>query len=267
MKFGCCLNMISTKEDKGTGISFIEILAATGFDYVELPLAEMAALSEEEFQVLKKRLEWSGLTCEVCNNFFPKTIRLTGENVDMEEIMSYVRHALKRARELGVEYVVFGSGPAKNIPEGFSMASGYEQVVNLLQKIDPVAEEYGVTIVIEPLRKAECNLINTFEEGCQLAKRVNGSHIKVLVDYYHMTVELEPVEHILRDGAAYLRHIHMANPNGRVYPKVESESDYETFFAALREIGYKGRISCEAYSDCFEKDALDAWRLLNKMVG
>ena len=73
MRFGCCLNMVSSEADKGTGIDFIETLSEIGYDYVELPLAEMAALSEEEFLSLKRRIDRTGIKCEVCNNFFPKT--------------------------------------------------------------------------------------------------------------------------------------------------------------------------------------------------
>ena len=40
MKFGCCLNMVSTQPD-GTGIEFIDQLKNAGFDYVELPTAQM----------------------------------------------------------------------------------------------------------------------------------------------------------------------------------------------------------------------------------
>ncbi len=72
---------------------------------------------------------------------------------------------LSKAREMGTQILVFGSGPAKNIPEGFPFQKGYEQIVNLLREISRPARECGITIVIEPLRKEECNIINTFEEG------------------------------------------------------------------------------------------------------
>ena len=39
MKYGCCLNMIASKSDK-TGIEHLRRLAMSGYDYVELPLAE-----------------------------------------------------------------------------------------------------------------------------------------------------------------------------------------------------------------------------------
>lgn len=266
MRFGCCLNMVSSEADKGTGINFIETLSDIGYDYAELPLAEMAALSEEEFCSLKRRIDKTGIRCEVCNNFFPKTIRLTGENVNYTEILAYVEMALKRAQSLGVEYVVFGSGPAKNVPDNFPMDKGYEQVVELLKMVAPVAEKYGITIVIEPLRKAECNLINSFQEGCELAGKVDRKNVKVLVDYYHLSVEKEPVENVADEGMAYLRHVHLANPDGRIYPREEKESEYGSFFDALKKAEYNSRISCEAYSQDFENDAREALEFLKKMT-
>lgn len=266
MKFGCCLNMIGSKEDQGTGIGYIEALAEAGYDYVELPLAEMTALSEEEFEKLRGRIRDSRISCEVCNNFFPKTMRLTGHNTDKPQIISYVEKALDRAKLLGVEYVVFGSGPAKNVPEDYPLKDGYRQVKALLKDINEMAGSRGITVVIEPLRSEECNLIHTFEEGCRLADDVNGEFIRVLVDYYHMTTEQEPAGNIARLGKKYLRHVHIANPDGRVYPKNARESDYAAFFRALKDAQYDGRISCEAYTGDFAKDAQKALDFFKSMI-
>lgn len=264
MKFGCCLNMVAEHEDR-TGIEHLPELSRRGYDYVELPLAEMMELSGEEFErLVADRLREYHMACETCNNFFPGTVRLTGEGVDLEAVMCYVREALARASSLGVQYVVFGSGKAKNVPEGYSMEEGRRQVVELLRRIGPVAEENGITIVIEPLRRQECNLINTFEEGCRLAEDTGHEHVKVLVDFYHLTEEKEPVEHLLKWGREYLRHVHFANPAGRVYPAEMGEADYGPFFDALREIGYDERISCEAYAGDFPAQAEKALRFLKE---
>jgi sugar phosphate isomerase/epimerase len=203
------------------------------------------------------RVKASGIPCESCNNFFPKTIRLTGDDADTGAILEYVAKALGRAQKLGAKTVAFGSGPAKNIPEGFPFARGYEQIVRLLKDINPIAKNAGITVMIEPLRRAECNVINSFEDGCRLAEEVNSSHIRVLVDYYHFSEEAEPVSHLLKDGEKWLRHVHIANPAGRIFPKRHDGHDYEAFFAALKTIGYAERMSCEAYSKDFAKDAAD----------
>ncbi len=263
MKIGCCLNMVATGAD-GTGIERLETIARLGYDYVELPLAEMAALSEEQFAEIKRQVAQSGLRCETCNNFFPGTIRLTGPDVNMDEVLAYADMALGRAEELGVQYVVFGSGKAKWVPEGFSMEEGYRQVVELLRQVSPLAGKHKITIVIEPLRKPECNLINSFAEGCKLRADADVPHVKVLVDFYHMTVEQEPVAHLLEQGRENLRHVHFANPTGRVYPKEEKEADYKPFFDALKAIGYDTRISCEAYAKDFEAEAREALAFLRR---
>lgn len=248
MRFGCCLNMIATGPD-GTGIEYLEQLADYGYDYVELPLAQMMDLSDEQFAALQQRVAASGVSCEVCNNFFPTNFRLTGPAVDYNRIMEYVERALARAARLGVKHVVFGSGPAKNVPEGFSLEEGYQQVVALLKEVNTVAAKHDIIIVIEPLRKAECNLINTFAEGCRLAGDVAGDNVKVLVDFYHLSEEQEPVAHLVAAGTACLRHVHFARPQGRVYPAEIGEADYQPFIDALKEISYQGRVSCEAYTD------------------
>jgi len=243
----------------GTGIEIIEKMAEYGFDYIELPLAQVMGLGDEEFAALKERVNHSKIRCETCNNLFPVNIRLTGPMVDKTQIEIYYRRALKRAGELGVEYVVFGSGPAKNVPEGFPMEEGYRQVVSLLKGIALAAEENHITIAIEPLRKQECNLINTFKEGCRLAREVGSPHVRVLVDYYHLTQEQEPVQNILDLGREYLVHTHFAKNEGRVYPEtLEEDGAYRPFIAALKAIGYEGRVSCEAYVEDFDKQAKQA---------
>lgn len=211
-------------------------------------MAQMMELDDADFAALKQRIERTGLPCPTSNNFFPTYFRLTGPEVDRDAVMDYARRALKRAEELGVRYQVFGSGPAKNVPEGFPMEEGYRQVVRLLQQVAPVARAHGVTIVIEPLRKAECNLINTFAEGVQLARDVDDPNVRVLVDFYHLTEEAEPVQHLLDDGREFLRHVHFANPNGRVFPARGDEADYRPFIDALNAVGYDLHVSCEAYA-------------------
>ena len=257
IKFGCCLNMVAGAPEF-VGAEHIENAAKAGVEYVELPLAEMMCLRKPRHDEIRAILNANGLSYETSNNFFPKTIRLTGEDVNMPKVMEYVKQALGLAGSFGVSYVVFGSGGAKNVPDGFPMDKGYTQVVDLLTKVGPVAKDNGITITIEPLRKAECNLINTFEEGCKLAMDVNDPNVKVLIDYYHMSVEQESPEILLKYGKDFLRHTHFARHEGRVYPKDISEDAYRPFIDALKAIGYDGRVSCEAYSNNFYEDAVQA---------
>jgi sugar phosphate isomerase/epimerase len=263
MRIGYCTNLIATQID-GTGSEWIEKGQENGFDYVELPLAQMVDLNDEEFSSLKERVGSSGLKCEACNNFFPGSIRLTGNAVDYGKIEEYLQKALGRAAQLGVKVVVLGSPKSKNVPEGYPMDNAWSQLVELLRYINPLVRTKSITVVIEPLCKLESNIINTAAEGLKLVKAVDRENIKLLVDYYHLVMEKEDPE-IISDAGSYIKHIHFANPAGRVYP-IEAEDGYIRFMNLLKGVGYEGRISVEAYTKDFCHDAKRSVEILRQLT-
>ena len=263
MRIGYCTNLIATQID-GTGSEWIEMGKESEFDYVELPLAQMVDLDDEAFLSLKERLGVSGLKCEACNNFFPASIRLTGNTVDYGKIEEYLVKALGRAAQLGVEVIVLGSPKSKNVPEGYPMDNAWSQLVELLRHIDSLVRTRGITVVIEPLNKMESNIINTAAEGLKLAKAIARENIKLLIDYYHLVLEKEDPEILLRAGS-YIKHVHFANPTGRVYP-AERVDGYIRFMDLLKRIGYEGRISIEAYTNDFCHDAKRSTEILRQLA-
>ncbi len=252
MRFGCCTNMIATRADR-TGIEHIEQLSKAGYDYLELPLAQIMDLSEKEFSNLKGQLKKLNIPCEACNNFFPADIRLTGSAVNMEIVYKYVEASLLRASELGAGVIVFGSSGAKNIPEGFPFEEAWEQLVFLMRLINSQVKKHGITIAIEPLNKKESNIVNTLQDGLRLAQEVDGDNIKLLVDYYHFSMENEEISS-LKTAEGYIKHVHFARPEGRCFPYTADGENYSFFLRKLKEIGYGDRISIEAYSQDFNKD-------------
>lgn len=280
MRFGCCGSLVAAGPDR-TGVEVVERLAEYGYDYIELPLAEMMALDGGAFQALRARVEAGGLRCETCNNFFPGKVRLTGPEADPAAIREYYLRALDRAAELGAEVVVFGSAGAKRAPDGFPMERAWEQVLEITQGAGTEAAKRGITIAIEPVRRPDCNIINTFEEGVSMARQAGMDSVKVLVDIYHMECERESPDVLRRWGAEFLRHVHFSNPaipeiDGtaapeniramfeseldrrgwwRTWPSCAEEWDYAPFIQALKECGYDGRVSIEAPVKDFDGQA------------
>ena len=82
-----------------------------------------------------------------------------------------------------------------------------------------------------------------------------------MVDFYHLASEKEDPEIVVR-ARAHIRHLHMANPQGRVFPLRWDEYDYAPFFANLRKIGYDKRISVEASAKDFPNEGPQAIALL-----
>jgi len=232
----------------------IDAVRAAGFDYIELRTSEVAALPDAEFEALAADLKKRGPAVPVTFLFVPPEIKLTGPAVDEAQQMAYVRKALSRVARLGAETVVFGSGPARRVPDGFAMDEAFRQLVGFCKRLAPEARSRGITIAIEPQRKQECNIINSVAEGLELVRAVDDPAIQLTVDFYHVAEEKEDPAIVVK-AAEHVRHVHMANPVGRVLPLRAEEYDYARFFAALRQIGYAGRMSLEARSSDFAGEA------------
>lgn len=253
MRIGCCVNMVAAEPD-GIGIERIETLALSGYDYVELPLAQMMALKSAAFDELVRYVESSGVPCEACNNFIPASHPITGSKVDKVKLAEYIDAALERADQLHAKSIVFGSSGAKNVPQGFSMEKAWEQIVETLRLVADKIGERDIAIAIEPLCRLESNIVITAQEGLRLAQQVKSERIRLLIDYYHLTVEKED-QTIIEKAKDYLQHMHVANPTGRIFPQAGDGVDYREFISNLKKAGYDSRISIEAFTDDFAAHA------------
>lgn len=254
MRFGIC-----------TGIENIPLLTEVGYDYFEWSVSTIASLSEQDFREAKNKLNQCALKPEVCNVFFPGTMALTGPDVDFDAVVEYIKKALGRVAELGTQIIVVGSGKSRKVPEGWEKAKGVEQFCTVLRKIVDEAAQYGIMALIEPLNKGETNIVNSVAEGHELVKLLGHPNIKLLADFYHMRLENESMEGLIEAGSE-IKHLHIANSHGRVYPLDVNEDNYVEFFEALRKIGYNGRISIEASAANPREDAIRALKLLKELA-
>jgi sugar phosphate isomerase/epimerase len=186
-----------------------------------------------------------GLPTPVANGFLPAEVRITGPEADPGKQLAYVRKAFDRVSRLGVTIVVFGSSGARNVPEGFLHEQAWQQLVAFGKRIAPEAQGRGIVVAVEPLRKQESNIVNTAAEGLRLVEEVGHPHFQLMVDFYHLAIEKEDPDILLR-ARAHIRHFHFANPNGRVFPLAAAEWDYARFFENIRRMGFRGGLSIEA---------------------
>ena len=223
----------------------LDAAKAAGFDYVELGSTEVAALSDADFDALVAHLTQIALPTPAANLFLPGTLKVTGPQVDTAAQMAHVNKVLTRLSKVGVQVLIFGSGGSRRVPDGFSKEEAYKQLVDFSRRAAEAAKPFGITILIEPLRHQESNIINTAAEGLELVKAVNHPNFELMIDFYHLASENEDPSIVLK-AKEHIRHLHTANPTGRVFPQKWDEFNYGPFFANLKAIGYDKRISVEA---------------------
>lgn len=217
-----------------------------GYDYFECTFCSVAEMSDEEFEAFRTEVHQLGFFPEAMNVMLPGTMRLTGDHADHEAIRPYLETGFRRAAQVKMKSVVFGSGDARNLPKGFTdRAKGYDQIVDYTRMAGEIAARYGCVIAVEPLSFPYANIVNFIAEGVYVAQRVNmPESVRSLADYYHMLLNKEPLSMLYAHGA-YLQHCHISAPT-REFPAPQDRHNYEPFFAALKAVGFRGRLSIEA---------------------
>lgn len=246
-----------------TGLKNLEAAKAAGFDYVELSATEMAALSDADFDAAVAKIKAVGIPTPAANLFVPAAIRLTGPQTDPDAQMAHVKKVMSRLSKVGVEVIVFGSGGARRVPDGFAKDAAFKQLVDFGRRAANEAKPYNITIAIEPLRTQETNIINSAAEGLELVQAIDHPNFQLMIDFYHLASEHEDPSIVLR-AKDHIRHLHTANPQGRVFPLKWEEYDYAPFFANLRAIGYDKRISVEGSTKDLAAEAPQSIALLRR---
>ena len=134
------------------------------------------------------------------NSFLPADLKVVGPQVDRPRLQDYLQEALVCAEALGTKVIVFGSGGARMAPNGFSRERVRGQLQELLTMAGDEIERnhYGMAIGIEPLRKAECNIVNSAYEAYERAVRTSHPRIRIMVDFFHLAIEGEDPATLLR---------------------------------------------------------------------
>lgn len=245
-----------------TDVKNINEAAEIGFDYLEFSLAKLASLTEEEYREVCDIVDNAPIKVEACNGMLPGDIKVVGEQVNAQIIHDYLDRAFARARRIGAKVVVFGSGASRRVPDGFDTSVAWRQIGNYLRMVQRHAMENDITVVIEPLRAVECNIMNYVSEATLMASLIQMPNIAVLADTFHMAMGSEPLSALTMAGSL-LKHVHIANAIGRKYPKTGDGERYQEIFETLKEMGYEGRVSVEAGCEDFSREARQAFEVLN----
>lgn len=273
MRIGCCLpgGSFMPQGESAVDASPLQTLLegyrfiqSLGYDYMETTVARLMELSESDLKAAHERYNRGEFRIEVCNSFIPGTLPLVGEKANRPAIRAYLQDALYRMEQVGTEYVVFGSGAARRIPEGVSPECAQADLDAFLTEAESIARTHSITIVVEPLNHTETNSILSVNAGGDLVRRLNLPNLKLLADAYHMYMEKEPLTALVQNEDL-LRHIHVAEPPERLIPNRHDGDYLRTFGAILAGTQYSGRVTIECRYDDFKTDIQMAYPFMREV--
>ena len=242
MQFGVC-----------SSLGQAEAVRSAGWDYVEAGVPELLQGTVDDAVWTGQRLAaQSPLPILTAYLLVPPAIKIVGPAADLAALTTYLSRVVRRARQLDIRVLGFGSGGARNVPDGFERGRAMEQLVAFARVAAQVAGEAGVVIAMEPLNRPECNFINTIAEVAAIVRAVDSPAFRALLDTYHLWREAEPLANVTA-AAPLIAHVHVADLDNRTPPGESGTSDYRPIFRLLKAGGYDGLMSVE--SKAFDADS------------
>jgi sugar phosphate isomerase/epimerase len=201
------------------------------------------AVSDENFESNLYKLNQLKTNLFAFNIFMPGDLKLVGPNVNEKAILEYVDIILQRVAKTQARMIVWGSGGARRLPDGFDKETAKMQFISIARKVAKKAKKYKIIIALEALNSTETNFINTVDESLFIVKSVNHPNFRLNVDLYHMLKEGEK-PNIIAETKKYIGHVEIAEKDGRTAPGVIG-TDFRPYLRELAKIKYNKKIVIE----------------------
>ena len=141
--------------------------------------------------------------------------------------------------------MVFGSPKQRATTGGASRSEATRRYVDGLAAVAPHAAQAGVTILVEALPSAECDVVNTLAEAEAIVHEIGSPAIQTMFDTHNAADETEPHQAVVEKHLPVIKHIHINEMDGR-HPGTGTY-DFKPVLAALAAGGYPGWISLEVF--------------------
>ena len=218
--------------------------AQLGFDGVELFTRSGTDLDTNHLQ---DRLDRHGLQLAAVGTGAGKVIQgLTLTDPDPEirkKAVDFITEMISFGAPFGAPAII-GSMQGNVLPSGHREET-FALLAEGLEILGRYAASEGVILIYEPLNRYETNLFNTLETGSQFLEKNSGTNIKLLADLFHMNIEEDNLAESIRKYGNHIGHVHFADSNRK--PMGFGHTDMAPIAEALKEIGYSGYVSAEAF--------------------
>lgn len=223
-------------------------IKAAGFDYAELDLPEIEALSEEAFAAFCETVKQENFPVLTGARALPVAEPwFFTDQFSLDTYRDYMVKACARAGRLGIRKIIIGNGKARWLLDETSIQKE-SNFIDLLSLFSGICAENGIEMILEPLGPDYSNYINTLPQAVRVVKAAGNPNLFIMADLRHLYRGGESYEDIV-DCAAYLHHVHIDYPKvfpARPFPTADDGFDYGPFLDAVKRAGYDDTLTIEA---------------------
>jgi len=232
----------ASKAIRKAGYSGIEIAP---FTLAESPADITAAERRQYREILESEgLAFAGLHWLMVS---PKGLHVTGPDAALRQrSWQHIRHLVDLCADLGDHGVmVFGSPNQRSTSGGLTRAEATRHFVEGLAGVAPYALERRVTVLVEALPMAQCDVVGTLAEAAAIVHEISSPSIQTMFDVHNAIDESEPHAALVDRWFDVIRHVHVNELDGRHCGS--GNYDFKPVLEVLRRRNYAGWVSLEAF--------------------
>jgi len=161
-----------------------------------------------------------------------------------DQIVRTFEKAFPQAKKMGVPNLITFFGNRRGMPDGEAI----DACVGVLGRIRPMAESYGINVVVELLNSKVDHKDyqgDHTEFGVKVTKAVDSPNIRLLYDIYHMQIMEGDIIRTVQQNKQWIAHYHTGGVPGRHELDQTQELQWATIAKALVDMGYTGYFAHE----------------------
>ena len=214
-----------------------------GFDGIEVHLRDPHDVDWEEMVELSRRYSLPVTTLGTGMAAGMDGLTFTDPEAGVRDrAVERVKEHIRLAARLGsaVTIGVLNGNLGSNLEQA---AQRREHHLACLKECCHAAADAGVSLLLEPLNRYECDWFNTTADALSIIAQLGFANLKYLADTFHMNIEEENIAASMRRAGSVLGYIHLVDSN-RCGPG-QGHLPFGEVLNALVDVGYDGYLSLE----------------------
>lgn len=178
----------------------------------------------------------------------------------------HIRNLIDLCADFGGGVMVFGSPFQRATTGGSTREEATARYTEGLASVAAHAAERGVTVLVEALPRAQCDVVQTLEEAVGIVNQIASPGVRTMFDTHNAIDEVEPHAVLVDRYYDYIHHVHVNELDGKHCGK--GGYDFKPVLEVLMRRNYQRWVSLEAFDFSFgaENIANESLRYLESEI-
>lgn len=239
-------------------IPIFEGLADAGYDGVEIPVIGQ---SSTDLKAMASACDDLGLERTAVAFVVENANPISPDSSIRSAAVDGLKKAIDDSKLIGADFLVGGIYQAHKYFTGKSPTKQeWDWSADYLHTCGEYAQQAGIQLGLEFLNRFEVFLINTSADCRRMVEQVGLQNVGVHYDTHHANIEDPNIRESLLNIQNVINHVHLSESHRGVLGT--GQVDWDSSFAALKEIDYSGWLVIESFGtyDPVLAVAANVWR-------